>query len=913
MRVLRQIGEWFRRRGSGRRCRPALRGYQRRLLVEPLEIRRVFAAGFAEFIDPNPAPGNQFGASVVPLATGNVVITSPFDDAGGEDAGAVYLFNGRTGELISTLRGSQANDHVGSAGVMPLSNGNFVVFSPDWDHAAVVDASAVTWGSGINGVHGSVSKSNSLVGSKTNDMLGLPAKVPFNASRGIIALSNGNYVIASPKWDNGEAVDAGAVTFGDGTTGTSGEVSEANSLIGTIAGDEVGNYGIVPLSNGNYVVSSPDWNSDLGAATFGSGTTGISGPINSSNSLVGTLVGDRVSSNDVVALANGNYVVCSANWQNGSNPKAGAVTFADGDIGAFGNVTATNSLVGTQTNDRVGNGGAVALPSGNYVVRSDGWKNGQEIGAGAATFGSGLHGIVGEITPENSLVGLSNDFVGRRGIVVLANGNYVVLSYGDTGAVTFGNGLTGISGIISATNSLVGSSPLDDVGFVIPLKNGDYLVGSPDWDNGDIANVGAVTFGDGNNGVSGIVSAANSLIGTTANDHVGRGRITELTNGNYLIGSVFWDNGGLPDVGAITFVDGVKGLTGIVGPENSLVGSRANDQVGRHIALSNGAYVAGNLFWDSTEATDAGAVTIGDGMTGTVGLVDDANGFVGSTEGDQVGGVGGNLGIIALPNGNFLVQSPGWDHGSTVDAGAVTLGSTSAMFQVHVSEANSLIGSMQNDRVGGDSIAVFSNSNYLVISKEWDNGEMPDAGAVTFGNGITGATGFISSLNSAIGETANTNLQSIVVDDVNQHFYASFLNEGGGRVRVGSQIDGFSRPWHLAVKPEDVNNDGHIVADDVLKIINYINAGHASEVAEDAAVGQPYGFLDVTGDGNIVAEDVIKIINWINARPAGDEEGEAASLATSPPPAAASTTNHYDDALLLLLSSDITPSKKRSQ
>ena len=60
------------------------------------------AAPISEFVDPHPAPGNQFGARVLPLSTGNVVITSPFDDAGGTDAGAVYLFNGATGALIST-------------------------------------------------------------------------------------------------------------------------------------------------------------------------------------------------------------------------------------------------------------------------------------------------------------------------------------------------------------------------------------------------------------------------------------------------------------------------------------------------------------------------------------------------------------------------------------------------------------------------------------------------------------------------------------------------------------------------------------------------------------------------------------------------------------------------------------------
>ena len=51
-------------------------------------------------MDPNPTAGDHFGAAVVPLSTGNVVITSPLDDTGGTDAGAVYLFNGATGDLM---------------------------------------------------------------------------------------------------------------------------------------------------------------------------------------------------------------------------------------------------------------------------------------------------------------------------------------------------------------------------------------------------------------------------------------------------------------------------------------------------------------------------------------------------------------------------------------------------------------------------------------------------------------------------------------------------------------------------------------------------------------------------------------------------------------------------------------------
>jgi hypothetical protein len=48
---------------------------------------------FSEFVDPNPSPDNFFGRHIVPLSTGNVVITSPFADIGGTDTGAVYLFN----------------------------------------------------------------------------------------------------------------------------------------------------------------------------------------------------------------------------------------------------------------------------------------------------------------------------------------------------------------------------------------------------------------------------------------------------------------------------------------------------------------------------------------------------------------------------------------------------------------------------------------------------------------------------------------------------------------------------------------------------------------------------------------------------------------------------------------------------
>ncbi len=89
----------------------------------------------------------------------------------------------------------------------------------------------MTWGSGTTGVSGAVSSANSLVGSTANDQVG---------NGGVTALTNGNYVVSSPIWDNGAVTNAGAVTWGSGTTGMSGVVSSANSLVGSTASDQVG-------------------------------------------------------------------------------------------------------------------------------------------------------------------------------------------------------------------------------------------------------------------------------------------------------------------------------------------------------------------------------------------------------------------------------------------------------------------------------------------------------------------------------------------------------------------------------------------------------------------------------------------------------------------------------------------------
>src|SRR5690606_17519060 len=136
-------------------------------------------------------------------------------------------------------------------------------------------AGAVTWGSSTTGHPvGQVSAANSLVGSSPNDLVGVD---------GVTPLTNGNYVVRSSTWNS----ITGAVTWGDGTNGTVGFVSAGNSLVGSNPNDFVGSVNVIALPNGNYVVASPLWNNFMGAATWGNGTGGTIGEISAANSLVG--------------------------------------------------------------------------------------------------------------------------------------------------------------------------------------------------------------------------------------------------------------------------------------------------------------------------------------------------------------------------------------------------------------------------------------------------------------------------------------------------------------------------------------------------------------------------------------------------------------------------------------------------
>lgn len=809
------------------------------LLLDPNNIIIDDATGIMpqyQLVDPNAAAGNAFGNELIALSNGNVVVAAPLTDVAGKaDAGAVYLFNGVTGALISQISGAAANDKAGTNAsrnsLFALTgNGNFVISTSGWsNNGAAANAGALTWGSGTAGVSGVISSANSLVGSTANDRVGLA----------VTALSNGNYVVASSNWNNGAATGAGAVTFGNGATGVSGVVSAANSLVGTLKNENIGGGASLPVTEvggGNYVVISPFWGTTttattaLGAFTWGNGTTGQPvGAITSANSLVGSTAGDRVGVAGIVVLTNGNYVISSPFWSGNK----GAVTWGPSGSALTGVLSSSNSFVGAKADDYIGSNynllgttqasptaftrTIVALSNGNYAFGSPYFDNGTTANAGAITWGNGSTGSSGVVSSSNSVVGTkANDNIGVLLTALTGNGKYVAANFNyagaasKTGAVTLYGGTSATTGNFSATGALVGSSANDQVGYggVVALSNGNYVVASPLWKNGGNAQAGAVTWVNGADGkltgaaVAGSISATNSLVGSHANDWVGSALasntatalvannpyILPLSNGNYVIASPYWDNGSTSNAGAVTWANGATGAAvGAISASNSLVGSRTDDRIGMLAsfinntipfqgfgitALANGNYVVASSLWNNGSILRVGAVTWGNGASGTVGTVGTGNSLVGSKAGDLVGFGGASIqnanysatsatsvayyGVIPLSNGNYLVRSSFWANGTATAAGAVTFLTGGAATATAVSASNSLVGSHSNDMMSSDGVVLNTNGSFAIMSSAWTNGSNANSGVVTFGDMVNGVpTGVPNAQSSIIANQAN--------------------------------------------------------------------------------------------------------------------------------------------------------------
>ncbi|MDO9365694.1 MAG: YDG domain-containing protein, partial [Methylotenera sp.] len=858
---------------AGKVTTAAPNGANGSLLLDPrnLNIETTVTAAITklELTYANPKSNDYFGNQVKVLANGNIVVANYLDDSVAPDSGAVRLYK-QDGTLLSTLTGSATNDYVGMSGIIALTNGNFVVGSYIWGG----NKGASTWVNGTTGLTGMVSAANSLVGSTANDRVGLSG----------IALANGNYVLNTQAW----ASYRGAVTWGSGTVGVKGTIDSTNSLVGSSTYDSIGNYGVVALSNGNYVVKSTAWgassndtNTGKGAVTWGNGASGVKGYVSSTNSVVGSVNGDLVGDGVFNELSNGNYVFSSFRW----NSRRGAVTWGSGTSGAVGEVGASNSLVGVNVNDYVGQR-VTSLSNGNYVVTSI-----MVNYLGASTWANGATGITGSVTSTNSLMGTStSDYVGST-VTALSNGNYVIGSSswsGYKGAATWVNGTVGITGAISSANSLIGSAASDYVGYnVIALTNGHYVTSSQYWSG----NKGAVTWGNGTSGVTGVVSSSNSLVGDVTNANAGL-YLKALTNGNYVAATLGYGTGTTMQYGkgAVTWGNGATGITGTVSSANSLVGASAGDRIGGMedsnglVALTNGNYVVVSTRYGSNgNATGPGAVTWGNGATGTTGIVSSTNSLVGSGSNDRVG----YMGITALTNGNYVVVSPFW--GSS--QGAVTWGSGTSGVTGIVSASNSLVGSANEmltwTETGAVPVYALANGNYVVVSPKWGgNGTIRQTkGAVTWGDGAIGVKGTIDATNSLVGSAYGDRLgdregsqNEPIVALANSDFFVKSgnynVNQGAitwmsgvaatvGTVNttnslVGSASDRMGDQW--SDKVFAIGNS-LLVANDVADNVQY-NSGRVVILSGPSSFTNPMTYGTNSGaDNTITASGIVSLLN----------------------------------------------------
>ena len=254
---------------------------------------------------------------------------------------------------------------------------------------------------------------------------------------------------------------------------------------------------------------------------------------------------------------------------------------------------------------------------------------------------------------------------------VLPGGNVVVVDPEFTAGDTAPLASAGLVALFRPDGSLVSAMVGDHAGDrlgeggITVLANGDFVVGSPYWN----ANRGAVTFGDADSGLPPTISAANSLVAAEPESYVGYvGMVAALSNGHYVTASPAWSDGVSPYLGAVTWCNGDGSTVGLVSAQNSLVGAIAEDSVGTSLlALPNGDYVVGSPFRDEGALVDAGAVNRCPGIGGCIGSVAANAALTGAHASDEVG-----TWLVALANGNYVVLSPRWHDGNLEEVGALT-------------------------------------------------------------------------------------------------------------------------------------------------------------------------------------------------------------------------------------------------
>ncbi len=108
-------------------------------------------------------------------------------------------------------------------------------------------------------------------------------------------------------------------------------------------------------------------------------------------------------------------------------------------------------------------------------------------------------------------------------------------------------------------------------------------------------------------------------------------------------------------------------------------------------------------------------------------------------------------------------------------------------------------------------------------------------------------------------------------------------HNANGQIIGGAGLAHVDHPWQNLF-PADVDNDGGAGPQDVLQLINYLNAGGETSLGNLPRNGEFLpAFRDPTGDDRVEALDVLFVINYLNSADEAGGEGEAAVVPETQP------------------------------
>lgn len=311
----------------------------------------------------------------------------------------------------------------------------------------------------------------------------------------------------------------------------------------------------------------------------------------------------------------------------------------------------------------------------------------------------------------------SGEFVGSR-FAALANGDFVLGIRSRDGAVAEEGVVLLING---ATGELITEIRGADVGAtrfgnnIIALDNGNFVVGSSDSDSAGLNDNGFIGLFDG----AGALLA--SVVGDNDGDEFGL-NLVALENGRFLAANSNDDVDGLADAGSIIFFDstGVElaRLAGDVAGE-----AFGSDEVVLPLQLDNGNIVITTFNATVAGVPFAGRVTLVDGTDFTeISRLEFDNEF----DLDQIDD------IATLPNGNFVIVTPGDDVNGIEDAGSMRLvnGATGEILL-------ELQGAVEFE-FSSSQVASLASDHFVFANADEDFGGVVDSGVVRVIDASTG-------------------------------------------------------------------------------------------------------------------------------------------------------------------------------